>query len=156
MKYILSTVTLVLAIVGFSTISYAQAPKTPVVAPAPTLFDTTANAPLSARKQFVDTNLRDLLSRLSAIHTRVQIASARLGTNGIDTASANLALSTAQTALTTAKTHLDTFTATPVDEKPATVLTLRTQAKLAEDNLKIARTSIIQSLDTLKITLQAQ
>jgi|GEM_PF-3395892 len=156
MKYILSTITLVLAIVGFSTVSYAQAPKTPVVAPAPTLFDTTANAPLSVRKQFVETNLRDLLSRLSDVHTRVQVASARLKTNSIDTISADLALTTAQTALTTAKTHLDTFTATPVDEKPATVTTLRTQAKLAEDNLKIAHASIIKSLETLKITLQAQ
>jgi len=156
MKYILSTITLVLTIVGFSTVSYAQTPKTPVVAPAPALFDVNATASLTVRKQFVDTNLRDLLTRLNTVYTRVQVASARLETNGIDTTSADLALITAQTALTTAKTHLDMFTAIPVDEKPATVVSLRAQAKSAEDNLKIARASIIESLATLKITIQAQ
>jgi len=163
MKYILSTATLVLAIVGFSTVSYAQVPaaggaqpKNPVVAPAPTLFDVNANAPLSARKQFVDTNLRDLLTRLNGVYTRVQVASARLGTNGIDTTSAALSLTTAQTALTTAKTHLDIFTATPVDNNPTTVTTLRAHAKSAEDSLNTARTSIIDSLAALKITLQTQ
>ncbi|MBY0328887.1 hypothetical protein K2Q02_02230 [Patescibacteria group bacterium] len=156
MKYILATTTLVLAIVGFSTFSYAQTPKTPVVAPAPTLFDANASAPLSVRKQLVDTNLRDLLVRLDTILTRVEVASARLQNNGINTTPADSALITAKTALVTAKTQLDIFSATVVDEKPATVITLRSHAKSAEDNLKLARTSIIESLATLKITLQTQ
>jgi len=156
MKYILPTITLAFVLIGSTTTSYAQTTKTPVVTTPPALFDTQANAPLSTRKQYVETNLRDLLTRLSDVHARVQIATTRLGTNGIDTTTATIALTVAQTALTSANSHLALFTATPVDDRASTVTTLRTQAKAAEDSLKSARTNIIESIASLKLTLQTQ
>lgn len=156
MKYILSTTFLALSLFGVTTQGFAQtaSPITPAAQPA--LFDSTGATTLAGRKQFVETSLRDLYTKLSTLHTRVQIATTRLGNNGIDIARANTSLATAQVALFNAKISLDTFTAVVVDEKPATVLTLRTQAKNAEDNLKVARTAIIESLSTLQLTLLAQ
>jgi len=155
MKYILSTITLALGIIGFSTISYAQTPKPAVVAPQ-ALFDANANAPLTVRKQYVETNLRTLLGTLNSMYTRVQVASNRLRTNGIDTAVSDTKLALAQTALMNAKVNLDLFAAVPVDTKPATVTTLRAHAKASEDNLKDARTAIIESISTLQLTLLNQ
>lgn len=156
MKYIFSTITVVLAIVGFSTVSYAQTVKSAVVAPAPTLFDIQANTSLTVRKQFVETNLRDLITKLDAVYTRVAIASDRLSSNGIDSTLSDKSLAIAQTALIAAQTHLDTFVLVPVDEKPATIATLRTHAKLAEESLRNARAAIIESISALKVTISTQ
>lgn len=150
MKHLLATTMLVLGILVFPAFSFAQTP-----APTPGIFDTT-NTPLVTRKAYVDTNLRDLLTRLNAVHTRVQVTSARLGTNGIDITASNVALSAAQSDLVNAKVALDAFTATPVDDKPATITTLRSQAKTAEEALKSARAHIIESITALQLTLQTQ
>ncbi|HEY0980371.1 MAG TPA: hypothetical protein VGE18_03110 [Candidatus Paceibacterota bacterium] len=152
MKYLITTFALVIGLMA-PTVTLAQ---TTQPAPAPTLFDVNANAPLSARKVYVETNLRDLLTQLSDIRFRVQTASNRLAQNGINVNASNTSLNLAHAALLTAQTNLDIFAQTPIDESPATVATLRARAKAAEDSLKTARASLIESIATLKLTLSSQ
>lgn len=153
MKYVITTFVLVIGLMAPTALSLAQASQP---APAPTLFDVEANASLSVRKAYVETNLRDLLAQLSDIRTRVQSASNRLAQNGIDVHTSNASLALAHAALLTANTNLDIFAQTPIDDRPATVVTLRAQAKAAEDSLKTARASLIESITALKLTLNSQ
>lgn len=153
MKYLITTFALVIGLMAPTATALAQTAQS---APAPTLFDVNANAPLSVRKAFVETNLRDLLAQLSDIHARVQTASNRLAQNGIAVNTSNASLTMAHAALLTAKTNLDIFAQTPLTESPATVATLRAQAKAAEESLKTARASLIESIATLKLTLNSQ
>lgn len=157
MKYPIPTAillfSLVFGLIAHPIALYAQTSQSPA---QPALFDVNAQAPLSTRKAYVETNLRDLLAQLTDFHARVRTASTRLDQNGINVDAATARLDLAQTALMTAKINLDLFALTPATNKPSTIATLRTQAKASEDALKNARTNLIESIAALKITLQTQ
>lgn len=121
-----------------------------------TIFDTTTELSLEARKETTAKNLQSLSTWLSTMLLRVQLATTRLSTNGIDTTEASGAIALTQDALTVAKTELALFMATPVTTKPETLATLRVHAKNTEEALKKAKTHLTESLTLLQVALQTQ
>lgn len=119
------------------------------------------DSPLSAKKLYVETQLKNLLSQLGTISTRTQAAIDRLSDKNIDTTAAQAQLDKAGVALTNAKISIDAFSAIQVidttDKAKTAALTasLKEAVKKAEDNLKISRDALIQSLSLLKVSINA-
>lgn len=108
-----------------------------------------ADAPLAERKVAAETILRDIAEKLTTFTTRTQVALDRLTAKGIDTAGAQVELTTTATALALAKTNLDLFTALKVKEGDDTT-PIKDALKTIETNLTDARTHLIAALVALK------
>lgn len=153
MKYFLATILLTTLI---APATYAQTPVTTPSTPQGTTFETSTEVSLLNRKTTAVKSLQELSSWLGTVLLRVQLATARLTTNGVNTTEAEIAITAARAALTTAQSELALFIAVPVDNKPETLTALRTHAKNTEEALKNARTQITVSLNALQTTLQTQ
>jgi hypothetical protein len=130
-------------------IIFAQASK-PQVPPAAVPVKV---EPLSVRKQSIETQLRDISTRLTTIYSRTNIAVARLTEKDVDIKKAQAQLAIANTALISAKLNLDTFAAIPVnDEEKDKVKVSTTTAALKESVLK-SETSLKEARDALIATL---
>lgn len=112
---------------------------------------------LTERKTKAETDLRALETQFRLFTTRTQLTIDRLGTKGVDTETAQTELTAAVTSLNSAKVNLDLFAAIVVtdDMKEDVVEKTGLKASLTkiQDNLKEARTHLIQSLTTLKATV---
>jgi|GEM_PF-4784935 len=109
---------------------------------------------LSEKKTKADTELRALEGKFRIFTTRTQLTIDRLTTKGVDTSTAQTALSLSVAALNTAKTNLDALTKTIItdDMKEDAVerITIKTTLTTIQKSLKESRTYLIQSLTTLK------
>jgi len=109
---------------------------------------------LSEKKTKADTELRALEGKFRIFTTRTQLTIDRLTTKGVDTSTAQTALSLSVAALNTVKTNLDALTKTIItdDMKEDAVerITIKTTLTTIQKSLKESRTYLIQSLTTLK------
>ncbi len=140
-------------------VSFAQTPTKPLLqkTDVATRVDTEPGQNLGARKTAIETDLRDILSRLSSIYTRTQIAVGRLTDSPkIDTVKAQAELVVAGNALAAAKLSIDAFSNVDVSNEKnngLAIVALKEQAKKSEDSLRIARTGLINALAELKLAL---
>jgi hypothetical protein len=149
--------------IGLSTaIAQAQTVTTSLTAnaasavSAPTLA-VEAPLTLTERKTKAETDLRALETQFRLFTTRTQLTIDRLGTKGVDTEAAQTELTSAITSLNTAKANLDLFAKIVVtddmNEEAIEKTGLKASLTKIQDNLKEARTHLIQSLTTLKATV---
>ena len=127
------------------------APATPVATTDETLA---VEQPLTVRKAAAEKNLRAIHAQFAVFATRTQAAIDRLTVKNIDTTKAQAALTLSTDSLALAKTNLDLFTALMVtDDKDQDTTELKASLKTIEENLKSARTHLIESLTELKAAI---
>lgn len=147
--------------IGLSTgIAQAQTATTSLTANAAGAVSTpTIEAPLTLtqRKTKAETDLRALETQFRLFTTRTQLTIDRLTSKEVDTVAAQAELTAAITSLNTAKTNLDLFAAIIVTDDMREDAVEKTGLKASlikiQDNLKEARTHLIQSLTILKTTV---
>jgi hypothetical protein len=127
----------------------------PVVAEEKKSPETVKTEALSVRKAYVEGQLGVLLTQLTTIYTRTQIAVDRLEDKNIDTKASQADLVKANTALNSARTKIDVFSQIEVSDtdktKEAQVsATLKQAVQEIESDLQSARQSLITSLANLK------
>lgn len=120
------------------------------------IFEESTEVSLEKRKSDTYTNLQEISNWLNTVLLRVQLATNRLSANKINTSEALNQINLAQTNLNTARVELELFNNTPIDNKPETLIKLRTHAKNTEEALKNTRTHITSTLSTLQQTLLSQ
>lgn len=149
------------AVVG-SDLSASVKPAKPVATnpPAKPAVETpVAPLTLTEKKAKAETDLRAIHAQFSLFVTRTQAAIDRLASKDIDTAKAQTELTAAKASLDAAKANLDLFALIIItDETPdlksqPDTSEIKTTLKKIQDNLKSARTHLIESLITLKATI---
>lgn len=134
-------------VAGASTVSVAEAAPTP----AP-VVDTPLT--LTAKKLKAETDLRAIYAQFNLFTLRTQATIDRLSTKGIDTTTAQTALTTSTGELAKAKTALDLFTTIAITDDMTEDQVLATGLKMTlaqiQASLTIARTHLIESLTALR------
>ncbi len=142
----------------FAQVKPVTAPTTEVI---PTVPENLKNETLAVKKAYVEDQLRNLLAQLNTIYTRTKITTDLLGERNIKTQTAQAELDKASVALTDARLTIDSFSVVQLPPETdrskviATSASMKELVKGAEDNLKVARTSLIASLGFLKTSIIA-
>ncbi len=123
------------------------APAKPVVA-----TEATPVAPetISEKKVAAEKNLKAIQAQFSLFATRTQAAIDRLTLKKVDTTKAQAELALTNTSLGLTKTNLDLLAKVTVTDDMTDTTELKAALKTVEDNLKDARTHLINSLTELK------
>lgn len=178
MKKVISPLFLILSIIAVPTaVSHAEGigaslqasaivstdkPTTTATADAstgdtPAATDDLKDLPLAQRRDAVAAQLLDLTTKFSTYATRTQLTIDRLTAKSINTGKAQDELTLSVNGLAAAKLSLDTLTKIEVPDtnQDKAVVEIKDSVKKIQDQLKDARTHLINALTSVKVAVTA-
>lgn len=151
--YIVTALTILVLPVFAHAAATPTTPQTPVVDVTDITNPALQGKPLTARKNAVQASLQDILTQLTTISNRTQVAVNQLTLNGLDTTKAQTDLLYTNASLTKAKIDIEAFsnvTISPKASPSATLDILKNSANTAENSLADTKKHLIDTLADLK------